>query len=266
MKEINKQSHRSLYDQTSDFIYPLLKDLVNSKIEISTKGTESIIPTNEPLSIIVIPHSGWAEAAGVILGIENVRKNERLLIFTKYGNRFLRLFLGDEHMAYIDRENPGPKDMRVLYEKLSKDNSIIISAAEGTRKGNPDDENDIYTLAELHPGPVWFAIKFKSKIIVTTVLGADTISPNIDDTVRSGEYMKALNEFGHILKGSHKLHVRFRHLLRTPEEMEIDSKLRGDEQKERIKILNEEVARIAVKDILSINPDFPLGPHDYLRP
>jgi len=235
-----------------------------SKIEVDTNGTENVIPNDIPLSVIVFPHNGWADVAGAVIGISKIREDSRPLILSKDGNRFLRFLMGDKNMAYINRSHPSTEDMRSLYSKLENENSIMITAGEGTRKGNPNDDKDLLTLSELQPGPIRFALDFKSAIIVATVLNSENISPNIDEPIKNKDYSKFLQDASHILKGGHTLDVRFQHITRNPEQMEIDSKLRGSQKRERIKDLNDQVAANAVRSILSLRPDYPLGFYEYL--
>jgi hypothetical protein len=265
MKERYPQGRQSVYDYSSDIIYPGFKWLLNSCIEVNTGKTEEEIPKDKSLSVIVGPHMGWGDIAGAVLGMENALPEIRPMIFSKESNRFLAFALGNKNMAWIDRDNPSHHELRSLYNKLENRNSVIVTAGEGTRKGNPEDENDILTLTDFKPGPIVFAMKFKLELVTATILGSENISPLIDEAVKKGEYKKALDDLIHVLKGGHQLEVRYRHIKRTDQEIEEDSKLRGEIQKDRIKFLNNQVATNIVEDIMEMRPDFPLGPYEYLR-
>lgn len=265
MKERRKESPLTINDVTSWFIFPSLERAVVNRLNIKTAGTEINIPETGKVSMIFLPHNGWAEPGALFPYIRTAREGQRPSIITKIENSILKPAIGERYVFYIDRNNLNSSEFRRLYHEFENEDTFVITAGEGTRSIEKKGIKDIYTLQKLHDGAVRFAIQSKTQIVVAAVIGAGEISPNFDETVKSKNVPQIWKEFRYILDNKHVMSVRFRHLQRSAEEMEIDSKLRGREQKERINELNEGVARIAVKDILSIDPNYPLGHYNYLK-
>jgi 1-acyl-sn-glycerol-3-phosphate acyltransferase len=155
---------------------------------LDTAGTESNIPRKGPLVVLLAPHSGWIEPVAVDACFQRAKRPCPLWM-TKGENRGLpRFFMGDRFIA-ITRERPEPSLVRTMQRVLLQSGverphpaPAIGTAIEGTRRGNPDDREDLRTLGPFKTGLVRIAIRTRTPILPVVVLGSHRFEPRLQET------------------------------------------------------------------------------------
>ena len=82
---------------------------------------------------------------------------------------------------FITRERPETAVLKDIGRILLHPQGIVAFAFEGTRRGNPEDRNDLRTLSEAKTGLVRIATRARVPILPIIVLGEDKIIPSPED-------------------------------------------------------------------------------------
>ena len=175
---------------------PLWGDVMPSLVEaflvgtaqLDTAGTEHNIPLQGPLVVLLAPHSGWIEPLAVDACFGRVRRTSPLWM-TKGENRGLpRFLLGDRFIA-LNREQPEPSIVRIMQRVLLQSGvepphpaPALGTAIEGTRRGNPEDREDLRTLGPFKTGLVRIAVRTRTPILPVVILGSDRFEPRLQET------------------------------------------------------------------------------------
>jgi 1-acyl-sn-glycerol-3-phosphate acyltransferase len=231
---------------------------------IDTAGTEHNIPLQGPLVVLLAPHSGWIEPPAVDACFQRVRRPPPLWV-TKGENRGLpRLFLGNRFIA-LNRERPEPSIVRTLQRVLSQrgvtsphPTPALGTAIEGTRRGNPDDRDDLRTLGRFKTGLVRLAVRTRTPILPVVVLGSHRFEPRLQETWDNSGAWGALKALLRLRARRKPLTVRvlppYREHLDDAKHAERPTRLR-----DRAEWHTRGVGERLVETILELEPDYPLG-------
>lgn len=243
-----------------DPVDSLLETLMLWSVRVETDGTESNIPKTGPIVIGFMPHSGWLELFAISHLVRKIR-GEPVVWITKEENRsgLPKSLLGNRLFIFVDRGNPGPNAVRIPGQVLKNRMGAVGSAFEGTRRGNPDDPNDLRSLGEAKPGLVHIAQFYDVPIIPVATVGAEQFLPLPEELKKEEGIMGILRALlkGAAAKAEDKpiIHLRFAAPFTVPSEGR-----RGIRSSKWSAIQTDRLVRdIVVPLIREIDPHYPLG-------
>lgn len=251
---------RDLLDQALDILLPL-------PFRVETAKSEENIPPEGPLVFAFAPHCGWVEAFVLDHHISKRRPPPVWLGKIENLENVPSPVLGHRKYIFVTRERPEKSVIAAILQILGNPKGSIVSAFEGTRKGNPQDPNDFLTLSEAKTGLVYFATKARAPISPVVILGAEQFLPCPEDLKAERGTVNLIWEEAKAIFAGNKplLQIRFAppytgHIL--PEGVS----LHGHELKEHLQQHTDIIMReIIIPQILEIRPDYPLGPYEDVK-
>jgi 1-acyl-sn-glycerol-3-phosphate acyltransferase len=251
----------------ADVMPSLVESFLLGTTVLDTAGTECNIPLQGPLVVLLAPHSGWIEPLAVDACFGRVGRPCPLWV-TKGENRDLpRFFMGDRFMA-LNREQPEPSIVRTLQRVLVQSGveaphpaPALGTAIEGTRRGNPDDRQDLRTLGPFKTGLVRIAVRTETPILPVVVLGSDRFTPLLQETWDEHGTMGALKALLRLRTRRQPLAARVLPVYR--EHLEDESVPgRPTRLRDRAEWHTRRVGERLVAGILELEPGYPLGTWD----
>lgn len=248
-------AHRSPRDILDRGIENLLLETARIQVE----GLENI-PLTGPFVIGYMPHSGWAGPFAIDRLIGRVR--ERPVWVTRAETRLQvpHLLLGDRQYIFITRENPESDVYQKALTALEHPQGIIASSFEGTRRGNPEDRNDLRTLSEAKTGLVRIATRARVPILPIIVLGEDKIIPSPEDIQAESGTMGVIKAlFGAISKTEKPL-LQVKILPLYSNHLSDEGEFSGGSIREHAQFHTERMVRgVAIPALLEMEQGYPLG-------
>lgn len=236
----------------------VLESYVAGAFRVKTEGSEAHIPSDGRLICLFAPHSGVVEVPAIDGCFRKVGRELPRWVTKKENNNFPSILMGDR-LILLDREQPAPRTLRVINRILDLPKTTVATAFEGTRFGNPQDPSDIRTLGEMKPGFVHIAIVKEVPILPVVVLGADKILPNLDSIFETKGVFGVFMEIERARRDPQVLWVDFL----KPYSGHLD-KASGS-KRERVGEHKQRLAEELANAIISADPDYPLGPYEYVR-
>lgn len=248
----------------ADWMPSLVEAFLLSTAHLDTAGTERNIPLQGRLIVLLAPHSGWIEPLAVD-GCFVRTTRPCPLWMTKGENRSLPRFLLGDRFTAIDREQPEPSIVRLLQRVLLQTGvetphpaPALGTAIEGTRKGNPDDPEDLRTLGPFKTGLVRIAIRTETPILPVVILGSDRFIPHLQETWNEQGTWGALMSLIKLRARRQPLTARvlpvYQEHLEDKEHPERPTRLR-----DRAAWHTKAVGERLVQTILELEPDYPVG-------
>ena len=148
-------------------------------VEMETGGTEALIPAKGRLIVAFAPHTGWIESMAIDACFHRAGRPWPAWL-TKAENRSLPGVLAGNRLICMDRQTPEPRTMRRVYDLLQQPGAALATSLEGTRFGNPRDEDDLRTLGPFKSGAARFAIRARVPILPVLVLGAENVAARLE--------------------------------------------------------------------------------------
>lgn len=247
-----------------DVMPALIEAFLIGAARLDTAGTEHNIPVQGPLVVLFAPHSGWIEPAAVDACFGRVGRPCPLWM-TKGENRGMpRFFMGDRFIA-VNREQPEPSMVRMMQRVLLQTGvesphpaPALGTAIEGTRRGNPEDREDLRTLGPFKTGLVRIAVRTETPILPVVVLGADRFAPRLQEAWDKMGLWGAIKTLLRLRTRRRPLTVRVLPLyaehLEDARHPERPTRLR-----DRAEWHTREVGERMVEAILELEPEYPLG-------
>jgi 1-acyl-sn-glycerol-3-phosphate acyltransferase len=169
------------FDRLALYVVPrFLLEIIRKYLRLDVEGLEHLPIKGK--GIVLPNHSGWSGFDAVMIGNEVHKQTNR--IPRTLAHRFY--FIGD---VKILSHKVGFQEATVENGvRLLKKNNLIILFPEG-EKGNFKPTSQRYQLQEFHRGFVRMAIKTKSPIIPTIVVGAEETHINLA-SLKLTKYLK----------------------------------------------------------------------------
>jgi len=241
---------------TRDLLDNSVQGFLSWPVKIETAGTERNIPEVGSLVVGFMPHSGWVEPIIINKCLEKVRRKAVWMTKMENGKALPSVMASPRLLFYVDRESPGPTTFETAAKILANE-GVLGSALEGTRRGNPDDPNDLKTLAEALPGLMYMATKGRAPLVGAVILGCENYLPQL-------EQVKAQRGIGGILKeivrrglyDKTPIQVRFT----EPYTAHLGNRENGIKASSWAGLHTEHLVREQIiPEILKLDPDYPLG-------
>ena len=243
----------------TDWMPKLVERYLMGMVEMETAGSEVNVPATGPVVALFAPHAGWMETVLVDQCFERVGR-PHILWVTKAENRGLpRWLLGDRFIG-IDRDQPEPSVMRLLHRVLQDSVSpapALGTSIEGTRRGNPDDPEDMRTLGAFKTGLVRVALRTGTPIVPVVTMGTDAFLSNLEELYKGEGPLRAYQELRRLHR--HRLPVQVRVLPLYTAHLAQEDGAPSRRPRARAEWHTERLREKMVAEILAVEPGFSIG-------
>jgi 1-acyl-sn-glycerol-3-phosphate acyltransferase len=251
-------SARPLYPQPfwKEIIPWLLEAYLMRTVRVASGGTEANIPAQGALVALFAPHSGWVEAVVIDEYLRRVGRHPAVWVTKRDNLAVPRVLVGDR-LICMDRAYPEPSCIRAIYYVLEQRDAVIASSIEGSRFGNPEDRRDLLVLGGFKTGMVRIAVKAQVPILPIIVLGAEKVSPWLDEIWREQGIPSAHREIRRLRACPQPIEVRFLSPFR--DHIGEGRDLVGRRLREKAELHTRSLGEAFRAKILALVPDYPLG-------
>jgi 1-acyl-sn-glycerol-3-phosphate acyltransferase len=177
---------------------------------------------------------------------------------TKEENSNIPSILAGNRLIFVNRGNPDSSTIKQVYKELKKPKGAIATSLEGTRFGNSVDRSDLLTLGNFKTGLVRIASNAGIPILPVIVIGTEKVLPNLDQIYKDKKISGALKEIQLARKTPQEIQLRFLPIYTDHLEE------RAGINRDKADYHAIQIGKLLIKEILKIQPDYPLGPHKNL--
>ncbi len=236
-----------------------IENLLLETVRINAEEVENI-PQTGPFVIGYLPHAGWAGPFAIDRLIGQVRERPVWVTRAATRSQVPHLLLGERQFIFITRERPETAVLKDIGRILEHPQGIAAFAFEGTRRGNPEDRNDLRTLGQAKTGLVRIAARARVPILPIIVLGEDKIIPSPEDIKEESGTMGVIKALLGAISKKEKPLLRVRILPLYKDHLSDEGEFSEGSIREHAQLHTERIVReVAIPALLEMEQDYPLG-------
>jgi 1-acyl-sn-glycerol-3-phosphate acyltransferase len=239
-----------------EIIPRLLEAYLARTVRVETGGSEANIPLDGALVALFAPHSGWVEPVVIDEWFKRVGRTPAVWVTKRENLAIPRILVGDR-LICLDRGSPEPSKVRAIYQILEQPDALIATSIEGSRFGNPEDRKDLLTLGPFKTGMVRIAVRAQVPLLPVVVLGAERVSPWLDEIWREQGIPAAFARVQRLRADPQPVAVRFHPPYRG--HIGEGRDLGGKGIRESAALHAHRLGKVFRAKILELRPDYPLG-------